>query len=76
MTGTISRPAVGGQVEVGEGLGLDALGGVHDEDGALARGERARHLVREVHVAGRVDQVQRVLVPVAGAVEQAHGVRP
>src|SRR6266436_6430473 len=68
------EPAVHGEVEIGEGLRLDALARVHDEDGALARGERARHLVGEVDVTGRVDQVERVLVAVARRVEEAHGV--
>ncbi len=48
------------QVQVGEGLGLDALGGVHQEDGALARGEGARDLVGEVDVPGGVDHVEDV----------------
>ena len=68
------EPAVEREVEVREGLRLDPLGGVDDQDGALAGGERARDLVGEVHVAGRVDEVERVLVPVARGVEQAHGV--
>ena len=51
------------QVGVRERLRLDALGRVHDEQRALARLERARHLVREVHVARRVDQVQLVALP-------------
>ena len=41
-----------GGVGVGEGLGLDALGGVDQEDGALAGGEGAGDLVAEVDVAG------------------------
>ena len=48
------------QVGVGQGLGLDALGGVDDEQRALARGQRARDLVGEVDVPGGVDQVQLV----------------
>ena len=48
------------EVDVGERLGLDALGGVDDEDGALARLEAAADLVAEVDVAGRVDQVEAV----------------
>ena len=57
---------VGVEREVGvrEGLRLDALRGVHHQERALAGVERARHLVGEVHVAGRVDQVQHVLVTV------------
>ncbi len=49
-----------GQVEVGQGLRLDALGGVDEQHGALARGERARHLVGEVDVARGVDHVEAV----------------
>ena len=56
-----------GLVAGGEGLGLDALGGVDQEDGALAGGQRARHLVAEVDVAGRVDEVDGVALP-----RQAH----
>ena len=45
--------AVGdGEVGVGEGLGLDALAGIDDEEGALAGGERSGDLVGEVDVAG------------------------
>ena len=65
---------VEGQVEVREGLRLDPLRGVDDEDGALARGEAPRHLVREIDVARRVDEVQRVRLAVARLVEQAHRV--
>ena len=50
-----------GQVAVGERLGLDALRGIDDEDGPLARGQRAGDFVREVDVAGGVDQVEGVL---------------
>jgi hypothetical protein len=34
-----------GQVEVGQRLGLNALSGVHDEDGTLAGSQRSAHLV-------------------------------
>ena len=60
-------------VDVREGLGLDALGRVDDEDRALARGERARDLVREVHVPGRVDEVELVVLAVLRAVLHADG---
>ena len=40
-----------GLVAVGERLGLDALAGVDEQDRALARRQRARHLVAEVDVA-------------------------
>ena len=53
-----------GQVAVGQRLGLDALGGVDHQHHALAGGEAAADLVAEVDVAGRVDQVERVALPV------------
>ena len=61
-----------GEVYVGEGLRLNALRGVDDQDCALARGERARDLVSKVHVAGRIDEVELV-VTVAAVVVHAHG---
>ena len=60
---------------VGDGLGLHALGCVNHQDGALAGGERARYLVREVHVPRGVDEVELVGLPVVGVVDHAHGVR-
>ena len=60
------------QVRVGDGLGLDALRGVDDQQRALARRQRPRDLVGEVDVARRVDQVQLVGLAVPpGLVEDA-----
>ena len=69
------EPVRDGEVRVGQRLGLDALRGVDDQQRALARGERARDLVAEVDMAGRVDQVELIGVAVAGVVHHAHGVR-
>ena len=55
-----------GEVEVGNRLGLNTLRGIHDEQGALAGGNAAAHLVAEVDVAGRINQVERVRFPVVG----------
>ena len=63
------------EVGVRERLRLDPLRRVHDEDGALAGREGARDLVREVHVPGRVDEVQDVVRPVLGAVFQCDRAR-
>lgn len=62
------------QVEVGESLGLDALGGVDQEDGALAGGERPRDLVGEVDVPRGVDHVEDVRVAwfLGGSPRQTH----
>jgi hypothetical protein len=52
-----------GLVGGGERLGLDPLGGVDQEDGPLARGQRPGDLVPEVHVAGRVDEMEDGVPP-------------
>ena len=49
-----------GHVEVGQGLGLDALGGVDQKDRALAGRQGAVDLVGEVDVPGGVDHVEGV----------------
>ena len=63
------------RVAVGDGLRFDALRGVDDEQRAFAGGERARHLVGEVDVARRVDQVQPVGLAVARVVRERRGLR-
>ena len=69
------EPGLDRRVGVGDGLRLDALGGVDDQQGALARREAARDLVGEVDVAGRVDQVQVVGLAVARRVVDADRLR-
>ncbi len=56
--GNDHQAGVARQVVVRKGLRLQTLGRIDQQDRALARGERSRHLVGEVHVPGRVDQVQ------------------
>ena len=51
-----------GQMHVGNGLGLHSLGRVDDEQRALAGGQAARHFIRKIHVARRVDEVKKVSV--------------
>jgi hypothetical protein len=69
------EPGLDGEVGVGDGLRLDALGGVDDEQRALARLQRPRDLVGEVDVAGRVDEVELVGLAVLGEVVHADGLR-
>ena len=58
---------------VGHGLGLHALGGIDQQHGALTSGQRTRNLVREVHVTGRIHQVDLVQISILGRV--GHGDR-
>ena len=60
------------EVEVGERLGFDALGGIDQEDRALTCRKAARDLVGEVDVSGSVDEVEDVVAAVLGAIGQAH----
>ena len=60
-------------MDVGEGLRLDALRRVDDEDRALARLEAVADLVAEVDVARRVDEVEAVDQAVLRRVLEADG---
>ena len=62
-----------GQVGVGQGLSLHALGGVHHQHRALTGGQRPGHLVVEVHVARSVNQIEVVGLPILGLVLQTDG---
>ena len=61
-------------IDVGERLRLDPLARVDHQKRPLAGGERARHLVGEVDVAGRVHEVEDVGFAVPGAVFEPDGV--
>ena len=63
------------EVQIGHRLGLHALGGIDQEQSALASGERAADLVAEIDVPRRVEEVQLVHLAVAGLVVHTHGVR-
>ncbi len=47
----------------GDRLGLNAGDGAQDENGAVQNTEGAFDLDREVHVAGGIDQVDRIILP-------------
>ena len=61
------QAAVQRQVQVGQRLRLDALGGVDQQHRAFAGLQRAGHLVGEVDVAGGVDQMQDEFISGVGA---------
>src|SRR5262249_21428670 len=62
-------------IDVGERLRLYALGGVDHQQRALAGGERAVDFVGEIDVPWSVDQVEDVVLAVARAVIEPHGLR-
>ena len=63
---------VDGNVGVRQRLRFDALRGVHHQQRAFAGSQRARDFVAEVHVAGRVDQVELVGLAVVRRIHHAH----
>ncbi len=62
-----------GGVAVGHRLRLDTLAGIDHQQRAFAGAERTAHLVAEVDMARRVDQVEVVDLAVAGGVLQRRG---
>jgi hypothetical protein len=62
-------------VDVGQGLRLDTLGGVHHQQRPFARRQAAGDLVGEIDVPRRVHQVEDVILAVPGPVIEPHGLR-
>ena len=62
------------QEQIGQRLRLDSLRRVDNENRALARRERARDFISEVHVTRRVDEVELVLFAVRTRVAHPHGI--
>ena len=62
-------------VDVGQGLRLDALGGVDDEQCALAGGEAAAHFIGEVDMTRRVHQVEDIGLAIGRLVVEPDGLR-
>ena len=53
-----------GHVQIGDGLRLDALRRVHNQQRTLAGRDTARHLVGKVHMPRSVDQIQIVMLAI------------
>src|SRR5437899_3876301 len=60
-----------GEKGVGDGLGFNALAGVHHQQGAFTSGKRAGDFVREIHVTRGINKVQAIGVAVFGGVVKA-----
>jgi len=63
-----------GLVEIGQGLSLDALGSIHEEQHAVAGGKSARHFIGEIHVTGRVDEIEGEAVAALAHIREGDGV--
>ena len=56
------------EMDIGDSLGLHALGGIDDQQRPFAGCERAGHLVGKVHMAWGVREVEFIVSPVFGRV--------
>ena len=61
-------PRVEGVIDIRERLRFDPLAGVDNQKRAFASGERSRHLVSEVDMAGRVHEVEDIKLAIVGPV--------
>ena len=55
-------------MDVGHGLGLDALGGIDDQDGPFAGGQTPGDLVGEVDMARGIHEIECVFLTILGPV--------
>ena len=63
---------VHGQVDIAQGLGLDALGGIDYQKSPFACCQGPRYLVIEVNVAGSIQKIEFILLPVLSLVGNTH----
>ena len=64
-----------GQIHIGQGLGLNPLAGIHNKQCPLTGLQRAAHLIGEVDVAWRIDQVEDVALSIRSGVLHAGGLK-
>ena len=66
---------IDGLVDVGERLRFDPLARINHQQGPFAGRERTVHLIGEIDVARRVDQIEHVVLAVPRLVVEAHRLR-
>ena len=76
FTNTILEVELGGLLPELLGLDLDTFDGAHDEDGEVGDAQGRVHLALEVGVAGGVDDVDLVALPLDGCEGQGQGLSP
>ena len=67
------QPGINRLIDIGQGLGLHALAGIHHQQRAFAGRQAAADFIAEVHMTRRVHQVQDIVLAVRGLVIQPHG---
>jgi len=59
--------------QIGQGLGLDPLSCINEEQGAFARAEGARDFIAEINMAWGVHQIQFICISILSGIGQADG---
>ena len=63
------------QIDICQGLSLNALGCIHYQDGSIAGCQTAGNLIIKVYVSGSVDQVKNIFLPVLCLIYGTHCLR-
>ena len=61
------------QISIRERLGFHALRSIHHQQRAFARLQAARNFIREIDMAGRIDQIELIHIAVIGFVIEPDG---
>ena len=62
-----------GLIDIGKGLRFNALRGIDNKQRAFTGCQRARDFIGKVHMAGRVHQIEDIILTILGPVIEAHG---
>ena len=61
------------QIYIGQGLGLNTLGGIHYQNRTFAGGQTAAHLIIEIYMTRSINQIECIFFPVFCLVDNPDG---
>ena len=61
-----------GHINIGQGLGLNTLGSIHNQQGTLTGRQRTGHLIGEIHMARCINKIKAVHFPILTLVVNAY----
>ena len=64
---------INGQIIIGNGLRLDPLGDIDQQQGPLASAQGLFNFIRKIHVARSINKIKNIFLPILGFIIQAHG---
>ena len=60
------------QIHIGQGLGLDTLGGIHHQYGPVTGRQASGYLIIKVHMPRGVNQIENVFLSVFSLINRTH----